>query len=695
MKNMLNKIVIRMSGGLGNQMFQYALYVKLRALGRGAAFDDETEYAAKRTTDVVGNSRPKMLSVFGITYPRASKEDIISLTDADLHLTSRIRRKLTGRKSKEVQDKDFIFDKTFWDCEEGYLTGCFQSAKYFAGEEDAVQKAFTFPENIAEGFPETQRYAKEILEKSIGISQGGTCAVHLRFGDYLDKSSVYGGICTTAYYDAAVDYVRVRFPHTHFFVFSNDSEKAAAWCAGREGFTVVTGNDEAHGYLDLYLMQLCDHFIIANSSFSWWGSWLGRCSEKIIVAPTYWINMQDGSELKRTDIFTEEMVRISPQGVVAKAGDTTPGTHLKMNHSGSSAPLVSVIVAAYNIEDYIGRALESLERQTLRDIEIVAVDDGSTDRTGAIIDAHAAKDPRIKVVHKANGGLSDARNAGLSVCTGQYIGYLDGDDLAEPQMYEAMVRGCIEAAAPLSIVRFRQVTAKDVMTEGTSLQHSDKTEGRGKNSRSIDDILRTSVLLKGCEAMDVYLTSSLSDDSGEEVVFYNSVWSKLFARSLVEDLTFPVGKNSEDIMYTTKALQQAERVVYIGTSLYDYVQDRPGSIMNVKLGERRLRDELPFWEEQIRYLTKEGNAPMAQKATYYFYRRLLYYYDDFAADQEFAPYRDELEQKMRAQKDAMKAAAAAAHYARRGDRARLRLFAISPAAYRFAAKAYATLRGAR
>lgn len=101
--------------------------------------------------------------------------------------------------------------------------------------------------------------------------------------------------------------------------------------------------------------------------------------------------------------------------------------------------LVSVIIPAYNIEDYIGRCLDSIISQTYKNLEIIVVDDGSRDYTGGILDNYAKKDRRIKVIHKENGGVSSARNKGIEAAEGDYIGFIDGDDLIEPEMYKTLV----------------------------------------------------------------------------------------------------------------------------------------------------------------------------------------------------------------------------------------------------------------
>ena len=263
--------------------------------------------------------------------------------------------------------------------------------------------------------------------------------------------------------------------------------------------------------------------------------------------------------------------------------------------------LVSVIVAVYNIEEYLPRCVDSILAQTYRNLEIILVDDGSKDQSGNICDSYAEKDRRIKVIHKKNGGLSDARNAGMNAATGEYIGFVDGDDWIEPDMYRAMYFACEKEKAQAAVCRYKQITKSGII---------DGSAGNG-------------VSLSRDEALEIYVCGD------ERYLIYNSVWSKLFARDLVEGMRFPVGKNSEDIMFTTRAFCRMERLVYLDEAYYNYVLDREGSIMNEKAGERRLKDEIPFWQEQIAYFREAGMPDLSDKAAYHFYRRLLFYYIDF------------------------------------------------------------------
>lgn len=159
--------IIRMSGGIGNQMFQYALYLKLVSLGKEVKFDDVTEYE-------LDNARPIMLSVFGIDYPKASREELVKLTDASMDLRSRVRRKIFGRKSGEYHEASADYDETVLEKDNAYLCGCFQSEKYFKDIEQEVRETYRFrnaavPKEIQGGIETYERQIRESLSVSIHI----------------------------------------------------------------------------------------------------------------------------------------------------------------------------------------------------------------------------------------------------------------------------------------------------------------------------------------------------------------------------------------------------------------------------------------------------------------------------------------------------------------------------------------------
>lgn len=297
-------IIIRMTGGLGNQMFQYALYLKLRAMGKEVKMDDFTEYEGRE-------ARPLSLWAFGIEYDRASREELCRMTDGFMDPVSRIRRKLFGRKSLEYMEKDCNFDPEILNRDPAYLTGYFQSEKYFADIEEEVRQAFRFSERIWEGIP--SQLLERIRSYEQQIKTAMAVSVHIRRGDYLQNEEAYGGICTEQYYKTAIEYVRKRQQDASFFVFTNDPDYAGEWILKnfgqeKERFVLIEGTQEENGYLDLYLMSLCRHHILANSSFSWWGAYLNPSREKMVIVPHKWFGNQECR-----DIYMENMIGIAKE----------------------------------------------------------------------------------------------------------------------------------------------------------------------------------------------------------------------------------------------------------------------------------------------------------------------------------------------------------------------------------------------
>jgi len=328
---------------------------------------------------------------------------------------------------------------------------------------------------------------------------------------------------------------------------------------------------------------------------------------------------------------------------------------------------ISIIIPVYNVEAYLNRCIQSVIHQTYQNLEIILVDDGSTDHSGQMCDAYAKSDKRIKVVHKSNGGLSDARNAGLKVATGNYIGYVDSDDWIELDMYERMYDACIKNQAELAICRY--------VTEYSTKDSSPVTST--VESNQIVPLSRDALL-------QIYLCGH------EKYVIYNSVWSKLFRRDLVKDMIFPKGRNSEDIMYTTKAFCRLKKAVYLDSGFYHYVQDRQGSIMNEAKSKRMFRDEIPFWREHIAYIKNNISDEMGNLAAYYFWRRLLSYYLDLSARQETKADAKRLANMMQSEATTIRQVYAKVHRSK-GDLIRMKLFLCSPLGYRIVNGVYARI----
>ena len=130
-------------------------------------------------------------------------------------------------------------------------------------------------------------------------------------------------------------------------------------------------------------------------------------------------------------------------------------------------PLISVIIPIYQIDRYVGSCIESVMNQTYKNLEIILVDDGSEDRGAELCDLYAKKDSRIKVIHKKNGGLVSARKAGVKIATGEYVGYVDGDDWVDEKFYEIMVKSAIQYNSDLVVAGF----SRDLFSTSTKISN--------------------------------------------------------------------------------------------------------------------------------------------------------------------------------------------------------------------------------
>lgn len=213
-----------------------------------------------------------------------------------------------------------------------------------------------------------------------------------------------------------------------------------------------------------------------------------------------------------------------------------------------AAPTLSIIVPVYKVEAYLKACIDSILAQTFRDFELLLVDDGSPDGCPALCDQAAEKDPRVRVIHQKNGGLSAARNAGLDIARGQWIGFVDSDDYIAPEMYEQLYRRVQQDHTKLALCEYQLVTEA----------------GAPMPSRSA---ITEDTVLNREEAM-------ARIDGGHFTV----AWNRLYHRSLFDELRFPVGKVHEDEYIVHQVYWQCERISVIAQPLYFYVQ-RAGSIM--------------------------------------------------------------------------------------------------------------------
>lgn len=223
--------------------------------------------------------------------------------------------------------------------------------------------------------------------------------------------------------------------------------------------------------------------------------------------------------------------------------------------------LISIIVAIYNVKDYIKNCIQSLLNQSYMSLEIILVDDGSTDCSGVICDEFSLKDSRIKVIHKKNGGLSDARNAGLKIATGDFIGFVDGDDEIDKNMYYELYRALKKHGGQIA---FGQIVSVELDGSKKILYH--------------DVFNNKSCVLDKYNAL-YYLAS--------ERYISPAAWNKLYRRELFNEIKFPYGKIYEDKFIMHELFDRSVKLVYAHEAKYYYFQ-RPNSIITSGFSKKKL-----------------------------------------------------------------------------------------------------------
>ncbi len=239
--------------------------------------------------------------------------------------------------------------------------------------------------------------------------------------------------------------------------------------------------------------------------------------------------------------------------------------------------MLSIIVPIYNVEAYLPRCIDSILAQTYTDFELILVDDGSPDNCPSICDEYAEKDSRIIVIHKENGGLSSARNAGLDIAQGDYIGFVDSDDFIHPQMYERLMESLTDNNADISICNFERVN---------------------EAGNPISDLypLLTSSVSSGINILRDF------KKSGYLNIQYIVVVNKVFSRDLWNNIRFPIGRIHEDEFVAHHLLGASKCVSSINEQFY-YYRQTSGSIMNKPYNLRRL-DWFIALEDRVEYLLK-------------------------------------------------------------------------------------------
>lgn len=223
-------------------------------------------------------------------------------------------------------------------------------------------------------------------------------------------------------------------------------------------------------------------------------------------------------------------------------------------------PLVSIIVPVYNVKPYLNRCVDSLLGQSYQNMELLLVDDGSTDGSETLCDEYAAQDARVQVLHKKNGGLSDARNAGVDAAAGEYLSFVDGDDWVSAYYIENLYRALEQAGADFSASCFEEVF------EGQPVQSVPTERLEAFEILSREECLRRILYQEGMEV---------------------TTPTKLYKRALFEGVRYPVGKLYEDIPVAYEVTKRAHKAAHIANRDYYYFQ-RGSSIQNMAFNPRKL-----------------------------------------------------------------------------------------------------------
>lgn len=256
---------------------------------------------------------------------------------------------------------------------------------------------------------------------------------------------------------------------------------------------------------------------------------------------------------------------------------------------------ISVIVPVYNVENDIENCLDSVLGQDYKNLQIILVDDGSTDNSGKICDKYAKIDERIQVVHKKNGGLADARNVGLEIANGNYIAFLDSDDYIYPTFYKDLYKMVKEHDADIGECEFLRIAIKDKNIVREIIDKAQKKKIFNE-------------LISRTEALRLLYGPRLKPYVNKVVV-----WNKLYKKSILRGITFPVGKLHEDEYTTYKILAKANKIASTNKILHGYMQT-PNSIMRQEIKWQRIEDNLDAYMKSSEFFKNNNNKEIEMKS---------------------------------------------------------------------------------
>ena len=273
---------------------------------------------------------------------------------------------------------------------------------------------------------------------------------------------------------------------------------------------------------------------------------------------------------------------------------------------------ISVIVPVYNVKLYLHKCVDSILNQTYQNIEVLLIDDGSTDGSSDICDSYTEKDSRIKVVHKKNGGLSSARNTGLDMATGEYILFVDSDDYIDIEMIRRLYDALVKTGADMSVCNIRMVGVDGLTTFPYP-----------------ENVVRDEEMDEALYWRKVYEPNAIC---------YVVAWNKLYQKHIWEKNRYPVGKLNEDEYVLHQILQKCRKITGISYVGYNYVI-REDSIMSQK-GKKANFDVFDGWMERIVYLKSSNQYEKVQKQLSVYCVELINRYHSCRTRQEKERFRE-------------------------------------------------------
>ena len=237
--------------------------------------------------------------------------------------------------------------------------------------------------------------------------------------------------------------------------------------------------------------------------------------------------------------------------------------------------MISVIVPVYNIEKYLKRCIDSIIVQTYKNLEIILVDDGSTDESGVICDKYKDLDNRIKVIHKKNEGAAIARNIGIECAEGEYVAFVDSDDYIHPKMFELLHTTLVRNKADISVCDISDVPFDLESEQGVEEEH----------------------IITG--------KKSYFNEIAHQNLLYIVIWNKLYKKELFKNIKFPEGRKYEDLWFSAIFFSNVKRAVFINNKLYYYYQ-RENSLSKEKISMKLITDQIEAMENTCKVMKENG-----------------------------------------------------------------------------------------